>query len=321
MKNQPLISVIIPVYNVEEYLRECVESVINQTYKNLEIILVDDGSTDSSGKICEEYLDKDSRITVIHKKNGGLSDARNTGFDACEGDYVYFLDSDDYIEINSLETLVGIAENDESDVVFFDAVSFADTDDFEVKQNYIRKNKYKTDSGKAVFAEMVKNKEFHSAVPLLMIKKSFLAANGLRFTEGILYEDMVFTYQILSLASTVSQCTEAFYHRRYRKDSIMTSAKSKKHFSSCVEVYRLNAEFTKDPDDYQTSFICRCAFNVFNVYEKLNKQDKKECKKELAALKKSLIACNAHGNKTLKMRCKGKIFWVIYKIFEKVFKR
>lgn len=321
MKNQPLISVIIPVYNVENYLRECVDSVINQTYKNLEIILVDDGSTDSSGKICDEYLDADGRVTVIHQKNGGLSAARNAGVDACEGDYVYFLDSDDYIDSNSLATLVVIAEKEKSDIVFFDAVSFADTDDFEVKQNYIRKNKYKTDSGKAVFAEMIKNNEFHSAVYLMLFKKEFIDKNKISFVFGILHEDMVFTYQALLLASTVSQCTEAFYHRRYRKDSIMTSAKSKKHFLSCVEVYRLNTDFTKVPDEASASFICRCAFNVFNVYEKLNKPDKKECKKELAECKKEILACNAHGNKALKMRCKGKIFWVIYKLFEKVFKR
>ena len=320
MENQALISVIIPVYNVESYLRECVESVINQTYENLEIILVDDGSTDSSGEICDEYLDKDSRITVIHQKNGGLSAARNAGLDACEGDYVYFLDSDDYIDSNALSSLIDIAEKEKSDIVFFDAVSFADTDDFEVKQNYIRKNKYNTGSGKAVFAEMTKNKEFHSAVPLLLLKKSFLTAKGLRFKEGILFEDMVFTYQALSLAKTVSQCAQSLYHRRYRKDSIMTSAKNQKHFSSCVEVYRLNADFTINPDSVQESFVCRCAFNVFNVYEKLNKADKKACKNELVKFKKEIRTHNAHGNKALKMRCRGKIFWVIYKIIEKVFK-
>lgn len=321
MENQTLISVIIPVYNVESYLRECVDSVINQTYQNLEIILVDDGSTDSSGEICDEYLNADERITVIHKKNSGLSAARNAGLDACEGDYVYFLDSDDYIDKNALEELLDTAQKDHGDIVFFEAVSFADTDDFEVKQNYIRKSKYKTDFGKAVFAEMTNNKEFHSAVPLLFLRKEFLNSTKLRFAEGILFEDMVFTYQAFALAKTVSQCGEAFYHRRYRRDSIMTSAKSKKHFSSCVEVYRLNSEFTINPDSAQVSFICRCAFNVFNVYEKLNKADKKNCKKDLAKFKKALTARNAHGNKALKMRCRGKAFWVVYKIFEKVFKR
>ena len=95
---EKLISVIVPVYNVEEYVEKCVLSIINQTYKNLEIILVDDGSTDNSGKICDEIAIKDNRIKVIHKKNGGLSDARNVGIDIAKGDYLGFVDSDDYID-------------------------------------------------------------------------------------------------------------------------------------------------------------------------------------------------------------------------------
>ena len=93
------ISVIIPVYNVEKYLKRCLDSVINQTYKNLEIILVDDGSTDNSGKICDEYAKNDKRIIVIHKENGGVSVARNIGLDICTGDYVNFIDSDDWIDL------------------------------------------------------------------------------------------------------------------------------------------------------------------------------------------------------------------------------
>ncbi|HJA50079.1 MAG TPA: glycosyltransferase, partial [Candidatus Fusicatenibacter intestinipullorum] len=93
------ISVIIPVYNVEKYLKRCLDSVINQTYKNLEIILIDDGSTDNSGKICDEYAQKDERIIVIHKENGGVSSARNKGLDICIGDYISFIDSDDWINL------------------------------------------------------------------------------------------------------------------------------------------------------------------------------------------------------------------------------
>ena len=109
MENQALISVIIPVYNVEEYLCECVDSVLVQTYQNFEIILVDDGSTDSSGRICDEYAEKDSRISVIHQENRGPSKTRNTGLNNANGKYIYFLDSDDYIENNALELLVVIA--------------------------------------------------------------------------------------------------------------------------------------------------------------------------------------------------------------------
>ena len=108
-----LISVIIPVYNVEKYLEECVLSVINQTYSNLEIILVDDGSTDGSGLLCDQYKDRDSRIKVIHKKNGGLSDARNVALEICNGQYISFVDSDDYVSEAFIEIMYqAIIDND-----------------------------------------------------------------------------------------------------------------------------------------------------------------------------------------------------------------
>ena len=105
MENKPLISVIVPVYNVQKYVKKSVESILQQTYKNLEIILVDDGSTDESGDICDMLACSDNRVTVIHKKNGGLSDARNAGLDRATGEFVGFVDSDDYIEKNMYEVL------------------------------------------------------------------------------------------------------------------------------------------------------------------------------------------------------------------------
>ena len=106
MNNQPLLSVIIPVYKVEKYLRRCLDSIVNQTYKNLEIILVDDGSPDNSGKICDEYAQNDKRIKVIHQKNKGQGAARNTGIIAANGELITFVDSDDWIENNTYEIMV-----------------------------------------------------------------------------------------------------------------------------------------------------------------------------------------------------------------------
>ena len=102
---QPLISVIIPVYKVELYLRECIDSVLAQTYQNLEVILVDDGSPDQCGSICEQYAEKDNRVCVIHKENGGLSDARNAGIDVAKGEYIGFVDSDDWVAPDMYECL------------------------------------------------------------------------------------------------------------------------------------------------------------------------------------------------------------------------
>lgn len=321
MKNQALVSVIIPVYNVEEYLRECVDSVLMQTYKNLEIIIINDGSTDSSGEICDEYIEKDERITVVHQKNGGLSAARNKGLSEANGEYVYFLDSDDYILPETLEKLYEIAECDNSDFVYFDAVSFADGN-FSVSQNYIRKNSYETCVGMEMLEKLWKNSDYHSAVPLLFLKKSFLDKNKIEFINGILYEDMIFTYQAFCCAKTVSQCRDALYYRRYRESSIMTSKKNKKHFLSALRVY---CEVKDYPEikhgEITRKYIIRCAYNVFNIYDKLGKSEKTEVKNELKNFKSDIIKNSAFSDKSLEMRCKGKFFWFVYKVFEKVMKR
>ena len=112
-----LVSVIVPVYNVEKYLERCINSIIQQSYNNLEIILIDDGSTDASGKICDEYKEKDDRIIVIHKENGGLSDARNAGIKIFTGEYVTFIDSDDYVSKNMVSNMLDILEKSSCRIV------------------------------------------------------------------------------------------------------------------------------------------------------------------------------------------------------------
>ncbi len=326
MENSGLISVIIPVYNVEEYLKECVDSVLSQTYENYEIILINDGSTDSSGKICDEYAEKNDKISVVHKENGGLSDARNKGLSLANGKYVYFLDSDDYIIPEAFAELVLIIEKENSDFVFFDAKSFEDGNkSFNIEQRYIRKKEYGAAKGEEVLMNLLDNKEYHSAVPLCFIKKAFLEKARLRFITGIFYEDTVFTYELFMLSNMVSYCSKALYHRRYRKASIMTSPKSQKYFDSICRVYEEVLKFSKRENKFHLAvakkYIARCAFNVFNNYEKLNREEEKNCKKKSVEIKKTVLKDNAYGNKALKMRCYGKAFWFIYKVFEKTIGR
>ena len=114
--SQPLVSIIVPIYKVEPYLRRCLDSIVNQSYTNLEIILVDDGSPDNCPQICDEYASKDNRIKVIHKKNGGLSDARNAGLDICKGEYISFVDSDDWVDEKYIETLLDLAIKENVDI-------------------------------------------------------------------------------------------------------------------------------------------------------------------------------------------------------------
>ena len=130
MNNNDLVSVIVPVYKVEKFLRDCIDSIINQTYRNLEILLVDDGSPDNCGAICDEYARKDSRITVFHKENGGLSDARNYALDRCNGDYITFVDSDDVIRNDFIATLLGLIKESDSDVVSSSVLKIAENTQF-----------------------------------------------------------------------------------------------------------------------------------------------------------------------------------------------
>ena len=137
---QDLISVIIPVYNVEKYLKRCMDSVLKQTYSNIEIIIVDDGSTDTSGSLCDEYWKKDSRITVFHKENGGLSSARNFGLERVSGNYVCFIDSDDFIHENYISFMYDKIIKNDADICYCKSTKF--TDDVQIK-NEIENEKSK----------------------------------------------------------------------------------------------------------------------------------------------------------------------------------
>lgn len=323
MENSGLISVIVPVYNVEKYLSECIDSVLSQTYDNYEIILVDDGSTDNSGKICDEYAEKHDKITVIHKENSGPSKTRNVGLEISKGEYIYFLDSDDYLVSDAFDKLIKTAKKENADVVFFDAHSFADPEDaFDVKQGYLRKNDYKTDVGYSVLTELNKNKDFHCAIYLLLIRKSFLLKNEISFLKtAFCSEDMLFTYQLFCVAQRVAQCHEVLYYRRYRKSSIVTSKKTARHYLSCKAVYEEIKIFSENigklEDATAKAFVVRCAYNALDNYLKISTAEKEKYKNDYKSLKKIILKDNAYGDTALKMRCYGKIFWFVYKVFEK----
>lgn len=227
-----MVSVIIPVYNVEKYLRKCVDSVLCQTYSDLEIILVDDGSPDRCGEICEEYALKDSRISVIHKKNGGLSDARNAGLKAAAGEYIYFLDSDDYLRNDAIGELIGCIEKEKADMVCFSAKSFSDSgvpvpDD--EKMNY----SYETASGAEILVKRFENVDWYGAVPLFFYRADFLKREKLHFIKGLLYEDLMFSGTTCLRECRVAALNkQLYYYRRMRSGSIMNKKPVKRNFDS-----------------------------------------------------------------------------------------
>ena len=226
----PRVSVIIPVYNVEKYLRECLDSIVNQTLREIEIICVDDGSTDGSPEILREYGEKDCRITIISQKNRGISSARNHGADIASGEYFYFMDGDDILERDALSRLYQLSEEKSLDVLYFDGESFFETEELkEIKKNYItyyaRKGDYsRVMTGPQMLHEMIAMDEYRSSLCLQFISSVHYRQENLRFEEGIIGEDNIFTFQCIMPAHRVYHMKEAFFHRRVRGNSVMTSA-------------------------------------------------------------------------------------------------
>lgn len=211
------ISVIIPVYNVEKYLCACVNSVINQTYKNLEIILVDDGSTDKSGAICDEYALKDERIKVFHKSNGGLSSARNYGLDRMSGDYVFFLDSDDFISLQCLEKMLEVSIEQNADIVSSLNKRFATESDL-ITQNTVKKE-IVVYSSKQTLENTFKKTENFFVVSWAKLYK-YKTFDNLRFTEGVIHEDEFICHRLYGQINKFVLLKEELYFYRENPCSI-----------------------------------------------------------------------------------------------------
>ena len=206
--NTPLVSVIVPVYNVAPYLEQCLDSIVNQTYRHLEIILVDDGSTDESGAICDRYAEQDSRIKVVHKENGGQSSARNVALDMMMGEWVLFVDSDDWIELNALELLFD-QKDERADIV-----------EFGFSYNYLEE-----ESNQLLYEDMLcsgshalKLLALNEKPMGIMCDKLFRTETlgNLRFIEGRYYEDTPFVIEFLWKSKFYQYIPSVLY--RYRRD-------------------------------------------------------------------------------------------------------
>lgn len=235
------ISVVIPVYNVEKYIKECIESVINQTFKDIEIIVVDDGSKDSSMKIVEKYL-YDKRIKIIKQKNGGAASARNTGMKEAKGKYIYFIDSDDFIENNVLEELYKNSELETMDIVFTSFSYYKNklkkTKKSKFKfpfKNYINKGYYYLYNGEEI---NVWNR---------LYKKEFLLKYNFKFIEGIIHEDQDFGFKTTLLADKVKYTENYGYkYRIEREGSVMSSSTREKNVKAVRELKKeINKFFQK----------------------------------------------------------------------------
>lgn len=233
--SKPIISVVVPVYNVEHELSRCVDSILVQSYANIEVILVDDGSTDGCPSLCDAYEKKDSRVRVIHKSNGGLSSARNAGLNCATGEWVLYVDSDDYILNDSCERLLAVGTKYDCDIVSADAVrEFNGGQEYMVHGSLADGECY---SSRDFIIKAVKPCEWYAPAWLNLYNRSFLIENNLFFVEGLLHEDLEMQPRVFLAAKTVAYCAYPFYRYVDRASSIMNASKVDERVTAVKWIY------------------------------------------------------------------------------------
>lgn len=280
---EPLISVIVPVYNVEKYLDKCVDSIVNQTYKNLEIILVDDGSPDNCPKMCDDWSEKDKRIKVIHKKNGGLSDARNKGIEMANGEYIGFVDSDDYVEGNYIEFLY-------KNIIDYDC-------EISMGKHYViyPNKKINTGSGKEYIMnskecleKMLYGEDVDVSAWAKLYKKSLF--KDISFPKGRLFEDSATTYKLVEKANSIVLDSQPIYYYIIRDNSITNYKFDEKKFDLIFSTEEMCKEIKISYPDLEKGCQRRMMYaylSTFTQYIKANSKDKKVEKELITYIKKN----------------------------------
>lgn len=324
-----LISVIVPIYDVEKYLSPCIESIFRQTYSNLEIILVDDGSRDDSGILCDKYMGQDKRVVVIHRKNGGLSAARNSGLEIAAGEYVVFIDADDMMHPRMIEVLYNELKIYEADISICSHQCVAEAIDYkDVEESRHISCTTQTYTGreciKAFFDEVI-------GLDMIVVwnklyKKEIFRT--LRFPEGKIHEDEYINYKILYPMKVVTYTNQQLYYYRQRDNSIMNSfgsnEKRQQHISCMIDVYRQRLCFFKNKKDEELYGIMSIMFQRTLITEamKIGGNDKEE-KKQIKELRR--LCCWNFRQNIVKRRfvpfsdkAKGALFLLNRNVYKKL---
>ena len=230
----PILTVVIPVYNVEKYLKRCIDSILVQEWKNYNILLVDDGSTDNSPQICEDYAKAYDIISVIHKENGGLSEARNTGISNAEGEYVYFLDSDDWIEPNTFSDLAEVIESDQYDIISFNP-EFVKSEHDIIKSDSKRTKRL---TGKETLIDMFSYGFITGFATDKIYRKALFTKNTIQFPVGKYYEDLGTNYKLFLAAKKVYATNQKYYHYLIDNPDSITQSWNEQKFSDMFGFYK-----------------------------------------------------------------------------------
>lgn len=324
MKAQELISVIVPVCNVAKYLDVCIVSIQKQTYTHLEILLIDDGSTDESGSICDKYALKDERIRVIHQKNKGLSAARNKGLSVCKGEYISFIDSDDFVDRSFIETMYEAMVQSGCDLVCMEAARFYDGDERKVYSYWERicnqKGDYTIYSSEQMLNLALYQKLSITDAQLKLYRKNLF--RNILFPVGRYYEDLATTYLFILSSNHVAVLGHRLYAYRIRESSIMTSSFNDK----CLDCIWVGKKLVDDIETMAPSLkkaSCCAAFRINRiVFSKIsfhNRTQKKKVWNELLAYRR-IVVFDGNAQKyerllALTSYCGQHIFTVVLLLF------
>lgn len=255
--NNPKVSVIIPVYNTEPYVEAALRCITQQTLSEIEIIIINDGSTDNSLAIVNKIAGEDKRVLVFTQENQGLSMARNAGVSRATGEFIYFMDSDDLLEIDTLELCYAKCTREELDFVFFDADLLVDSSMEQYQWNYIRTKDIPKDihNGADMLAFQLKHHKYKSPVWLNFIRHTFIKGINLTFYPGINHEDELYTPLLYLNATRVGFISRAFFKRRIRQASIMTQAFSRKNLVGYFTVANELVKYKKTKSTYIKEII------------------------------------------------------------------
>ena len=286
----PKISIIIPVYNVGKYLEQCVESILSQAFSDYEVILVDDGSTDNSGSICDLYSGKYVQVLTIHKENGGLSDARNVGLQHATGEFILFVDADDYIFSDSLAAInISIEETPDVDVVFLEAVKvFEDGSTISLGDGY-QKDSIKEKTHEEVIAHISKLPKFPGSACTKLIRRSLINEHSIFFKKGLLAEDIDWTVRLLLAARKYNYCqNDYYYYRQNREGSITNTVNINKLYSLIYIIKKWSRKMHQEPpiselQKYINAFMAYEYLVLLNAYSGLNREAKKMVEADVKA--------------------------------------
>lgn len=318
--NNPTISIIVPVYNVEKYLHQCIDSILAQTFTNFELILVVDGSPDKSGEICDRYAKLDNRIKVIYKENGGVSSARNIGLEAAKGQYIGFVDGDDFIHHEMYQTLYYHAVKNSSDIVLCDYQK--------IRENEAPLKKRKTEnsiqhfSNLQALSQLYNNEPAKSAIWVYPWNKIYKRSlfQGLRYKNGRIYEDEFLAHILLYNSQNITYVNEILYYYFQRTDSYIGSKFSLKKFDR-VYALKERVEFfktIKQEDLYNQAL--KHFMDVFFWYYLKAQTDLGNINKELKMLKRTLNKSLIPLLKNPLIGWKQKIFLILFVFNPSIYK-